>query len=59
MFCNSILEIILVNYKAHFAIFKYAKCRKKPSQIITGHQVGYFHNCEEGLQQGRCLNENA
>jgi len=57
--CKSILEIILVNYKAHFAIFKCAKCRRKPYHIITGHQVGYFHNCEEGLQQGSCLNKNA
>lgn len=35
--CKSILEIILVNYKAHFAIFKCAKRRRKPSHIITGH----------------------
>lgn len=48
---KSILEIILVNYKAHFAIFKCAKRRRKPSHIITGHQVGYFHNHEEDFNK--------
>lgn len=51
MLCKSTLEIILVNYKAHFAIFKCSKYRRKPSHIITGHQVGYFHNCEDSTRQ--------